>query len=315
MNIDDIKTKIANTEAKVNKIKQTTEKIKLTKDKKIAILNKIFEQNGLDVVYDDIKADEFWIRNYENHPAFAELYSIDFDISSRDEALRDNAKKLVNAEKALQNLTEQLRIEKAKLQYIQDDIPQVIKDFLNAWKNRVKQDMLNQKAQYEEDLKIYQRKINKLILSYLSEHESEYSYLDELPVDDVYGSDTVLRNITYQEIMTKIRQTSTYIKLTEEFNDKYQNPVVFDEDWLDKELDEEMNHKLLDLMSRVTKITGIITDAKLHIQNGDLNGTIIGEDGSAYVETIGAGGYNRDIILDSGRHGQRYHFRVLVKEI
>ena len=28
--------------------------------------------------------------------------------------------------------------------------------------------------------------------------------------------------------------------------------------------------------------------------------------------TIGAGGYNEHVILDSGRHGQCYHYRLLI---
>ena len=59
-------------------------------------------------------------------------------------------------------------------------------------------------------------------------------------------------------------------------------------------------------MERVTKITGVITDASnLHINKGELNGTITGEKGAVNVNTIGAGGYNI----------QRYHFRTLIHKL
>ena len=67
---------------------------------------------------------------------------------------------------------------------------------------------------------------------------------------------------------------------------------------------------ILDLLKRVTKITGPVTDwSGLHTTRGNmgtvLNGIVIGEDGRAEVETILAGGYNI----------QRLHCRTLVKPI
>ena len=68
---------------------------------------------------------------------------------------------------------------------------------------------------------------------------------------------------------------------------------------------------ILNLVNRVKGITGEITDwGKLYLQpdnNGFsiLNGRVEGKEGVAYVESIGAGGYNI----------QRYHIRVLVKSI
>lgn len=61
------------------------------------------------------------------------------------------------------------------------------------------------------------------------------------------------------------------------------------------------------LVARVKEITGEITDAAgLHIgMNGEINGLVIGEQGKANVNTIGAGGYNI----------QCFHFRVLVKAV
>ena len=68
---------------------------------------------------------------------------------------------------------------------------------------------------------------------------------------------------------------------------------------------------ILNLVNRVKGITGEITNwGKLYLQPDNngwsiLNGRVEGKEGVAYVESIGAGGYNI----------QRYHIRVLVKSI
>ena len=78
---------------------------------------------------------------------------------------------------------------------------------------------------------------------------------------------------------------------------------------------EEKKRKYDFLVERICAIVGTITDAtNLRVgEKGDLNGYIIGTDGEATVQTIGAGGYNDNIILDSGRHGQIFHYRTIIK--
>ncbi len=66
---------------------------------------------------------------------------------------------------------------------------------------------------------------------------------------------------------------------------------------------------ILDLLKRVTKITGAVTDwSGLHLTQGNmglvLNGLVIGEDGKARVESIYAEGPI-----------QRLHIRTLVKVV
>ena len=94
----------------------------------------------------------------------------------------------------------------------------------------------------------------------------------------------------------------TYAKNSEGRNEK-----VFDSEKFEKEIKQEANRKYDDMINRVMKVTGKITDASdLHIGlKGDLNGFIHGEKGTAKLNTIGAGGYNI----------QCYHFRTLVHEI
>lgn len=69
---------------------------------------------------------------------------------------------------------------------------------------------------------------------------------------------------------------------------------------------------LINLWNRVKEITGEATDwSDLHLTNGNewegcvVNGLVIGTDGTARVETIGAGGWNI----------QRFHYRTLVHRV
>ena len=81
-------------------------------------------------------------------------------------------------------------------------------------------------------------------------------------------------------------------------------------------MNEEAEAKYLDMIERVTDITGEITDASnLEISpQGDIDGIITGKDGVAKVQTIGAGGYNTGRIVNVKR-GPIFHFRVLVRRI
>lgn len=91
----------------------------------------------------------------------------------------------------------------------------------------------------------------------------------------------------------------------------------FDTEQLNKIIVEEKKRKYEDLVNRVTQVTGTIQDVSnltIGNQNGELNGYVIGEKGKAQVETISAGGYNQNTIVNS-KHGQKFHFRVLVKPI
>ena len=85
----------------------------------------------------------------------------------------------------------------------------------------------------------------------------------------------------------------------------YMENDTIDTDLLDKELKKEADAKYDDIINRTNDIVGTITDAAgLKIgKKGDLNGIIIGEQGKAKVQTIGAGGYNI----------QCYHFRTLIR--
>lgn len=106
------------------------------------------------------------------------------------------------------------------------------------------------------------------------------------------------REMEYREFCKKYRHVDTAIK-----------------DKTDEQIHEENVRDaegiVLDLVNRVKDITGKITSWEgLRISAGNngfavLNGQVTGKEGIAYVESIGAGGYNI----------QRYHIRTLVKPI
>lgn len=69
---------------------------------------------------------------------------------------------------------------------------------------------------------------------------------------------------------------------------------------------KEVELFIVDLYNRVKAITGEVTDwANIHYGGKALNGFVTGENGTAKVESILAGGYNI----------QRLHVRVLVHKV
>lgn len=73
---------------------------------------------------------------------------------------------------------------------------------------------------------------------------------------------------------------------------------------LNKVLNEDVKVKYQDLVHRITEKAGVIQDASdLHIgAKGEINGKVIGNKNTVWVETVSAGGYNVQI----------FHYRTLV---
>lgn len=345
MNIDELKEKVRLAEEKCAKIEKTIEHHKTQGEKKVAMLNKIMEQNNLGITYDDVYEKPNWYYDYQDKDFYHEMYWAMCDISSKESAISDNLKKLKDAQQAVQNWKEKLRLEEVKLQYIQDSVPGVIREFLNEWKSRVIYYYNKKAEEYPEALQEYRETRDKLYYECLVEvvnrlvEENKEEFIQKY----CYGKD-----YTYNRLMEAINNEykpnnsyeyynlihfyytdrndpdkhPKYVRNEEQWKARFGDGFFqawlsreFDPDWLEKEIEQEKNNKLIDLMTRVSKITGEILDATyLYIaDDGNLNGYIIGRDGKAEVETIGAGGYNEHVILESGRHGMCFHYRVLIK--
>lgn len=309
MTLADYEAKIKASEERVEKIKKTIERHKAQRAKKITALDKILSEAGLDLTYEKVKDTSGWYYAYRDQPYYNELSWTSSDIEDKDSAIRDNEEKLKKAEEILETWKKKRNSEKAKLQYIEDSIPEVIKQFLLEWKNRIAKYIEAMRESYPADRKHYLEEVNKIYYRYMKEHEEDFSWID---LSDYNPDENYRHKVTSYKHAREIERGTLYMQITAEFEGQYGDPLFidyksrkFDTEWLDQKLTEIMNDKLVELMQRVGKVTGRILDANLHIEKGDLNGTIYGEDGDAQVTTIGAGGYNI----------QRYHFRVLVKPL
>ena len=125
------------------------------------------------------------------------------------------------------------------------------------------------------------------------------------------------------QTMSKEEWTTKYKELIQTQKEIYKTSWVgtaidlnfrIDEKEFIRHVDSYMQDRYHELVEKVTEITGNITDVSdLRVgMDGTLNGIIIGEDGKAKVETIVAGGYNTDRIVNV-KHGQVRHYRVLVR--
>lgn len=316
MDINTLKDKVTNAEQKVAKCEATVEKHKVQLQKKIDKFNKL--------------ADKLGYEHYDSYDSFYELNNAITDTSIRDdlvwaytevenkeEDINTAESKVADAEKVLKNWQEKLNKEEANLQYINNEIPQILIDFLDDWKEHCREYVLTMADKYFEEKQELKDTINTYCWEYIVDNKDKFDYL----FNSYLGNFATFNNsINYAQYINNYKDSKEFEsiynvkELKNSLENKYNNYFVQfyishrqDINALDKELEKEKNNKLLDLMNRVTAITGIITDTtNLKINaKGDIDGIIYGEKGNCKVTTIGAGGYNI----------QCFHYRVLVKKI
>ena len=203
------------------------------------------------------------------------------------------AKDIAKAEEALEKLRDELAkaIEKANSRDVK-----AILEFLNNWKARVR-------AYYVESFPKYEAAKAEWYKA-----DKEHS---ELWRKYGYGSPEMKKaneehSKRRKEFQARWAFLTPYIdRVLNAERTKYTE--VLDTAKLDKDLQDDADAMYDDIIERTNKITGKITDASaLEVgAKGELNGYIVGERGTAKVQTIGAGGYNI----------QRYHFRTLIHAI
>lgn len=309
MNTTTLQTKIENAEAKVEKTSKTIERHEKQLQKKLDFL----ASKGINVDLKDIDASR-WI-NGERHEWSWEVA----EVSMKLEDIRGAKKKHEEAKKIAMNWRIKLENEQNKENFLEANTPQVIKDFLEEWKilaydwtvKKYKDShALNDKLKSEAQ-EIRNEFILKNFKKEVEEYENNFSYSKQEAIDKIarYHGTSELNSILTEERLTQtiIRNRvanfagATVLQMNTMRNEEERLA------WLDKELNKEKIAKMLDLVTRINNVVGTITDAKgLYISNaGNINGFIVGTQGKASVETIGAGGYNI----------QRFHYRTLINKI
>lgn len=278
MEVKDLESKLNSAEERLNKAITLKGKY----EAKVEKLKKQLEEAGYNI---DLLDTYIWSQEpYEN-------YELKYSYGYAKEAVRDSERKIKELTQVRDNWKTKLELQKAKDTEF-ENIPQVVKDFVHNWRLRA----------------------FKITMEQVAEYETRYREIEKLYDDSFkhgYGSQE------YKELMDKYKKSyqlliNTYSQLVRMIAFKRNK-----EQELNDLLDKEEKAKIFDLIGRVTKVVGTIIDASglsIGYQNGELNGIVIGTDGKAEVETIGAGGYNEHIIVNY-KHGQIFHYRVLVKPI
>ena len=176
---------------------------------------------------------------------------------------------------------------------------------------------------YTDDISRLEREINETTLS-LAEYRKQLTGLMERVSVLITDMPDILKGLKEElverwdkwDIERRDRIQSDYRELDyKEFSRKYTHADVMFKGKSDEQIHDDnvqsAENLIIDLIYRVRKITGEITDwSNICASAGTggftvLNGTVIGKEGIACVESITAGGYNI----------QRLHIRVLVHSV
>lgn len=261
-----------------------------------------------------------------------------YDYNQKIDQLYDNFSKLFDVEKVANNWKVRYETELNK-----ENAPkiQVLVDFLNTWGEHVKDyyhrnannivDLMNEfhniayswlddevieRASYEQKKEIKQRFNDFFKDNHQIFNRHRFSTVDNYDYAEQKGN--------FDSLTKEIAK----FRFIEEDKDGYNSDFgydhckghyelsYFDDEKLNRIIEADKKAKYEDLCNRVTEVTGEIQDvSNLHIgAKGDLNGYVIGANGKAKVETIGAGGYNTGTIVNV-KHGQIFHYRVLVHKL
>ena len=223
--------------------------------------------------------------------------------------LKNTLADIEEAQKALEGYKAQLitETEKANSRNVK-----VILDFLEMWKNRVRQYYMNGLEAYFQDkaeVRTAYNNIHKFPYASPEYKEAESKY-NELRKEFSIACHGFYEKREYIDRWGKTRTEEVKVAEGEyEYLKPYTNERTIEEAAakLEKDLIREAERKYDFIIERTNAIVGTITDAS-NLKVGakdDLNGFIIGTNGTAKVQTIGAGGYNI----------QCFHFRTLINEM
>lgn len=239
-----------------------------------------------------------------------------YDISCIDSDIKDCQSKLKDAQVILSNWKEKYNKRISEDEYIQANCPEVINVFLEQWKQNAISWYLDRYIkfiEFKKELRSEEYKARRECVNLTPEYEK---YKNMLTGDEKHD-DYILLNVWPRKIMEEYlsEKDLNYNQVKKRITNFGDHTLfkmcelneVTHKEWLEKVMEVEKRAKMLDLMRRICEYIGTITDASnLKISpKGDINGILIGTEGRALIETIGAGGYNV----------QCFHFRTLIHHI
>lgn len=280
-NIQTLTANVQKATEKVTKCKATIVRHEKALAKKIATLEKV---SGRTVDTNNLDAYK-WDENHKSYDYYWEAC----EVSSKLSDIKGATKKLAEAERILEGHQAKLDKETEKDEYISNSVPQVIKDFLNAWKDLAygwSVNRYNDFLVFKRDLYAQEKEALKEC-SHMS-WRAKREFMEEKGLNNI---ERRLLNFAGATVM----QMATYRNEEERLA------------FLDKVLEEEKKAKTIDLINRITEVVGDIVDAsKLSVSaKGNLDGIINGTKADAEIKTIGAGGYNI----------QCFHYRTLINKL
>lgn len=205
--------------------------------------------------------------------------------------LRSTAKQIAQAEQALADYTAKLEAEQQKAN--SRNVKAII-EFLENWKKNMRKYYADQFEKYPAAEAVYKAEYEEITNQYAEamKRPGTKAWKECRAAQKAHDKAFAERWGFLFEYVHHNYRTETY---------------TFDSEKFENDIKREAERKYDDIIERTQAIVGEITDAsRLEVgYTGNLDGIIIGTEGKAKVQTIGAGGYNI----------QCFHFRTLIHEV
>lgn len=291
MEIKTLQEKVEKAQEKVEKCQGTIERHQKQLYKKIDTLCKAANIKAEDIMLDCMEAYKFDDKTGKSTPWYWEAC----EVYSKLEDIQGATKKKAEAEKILSNWEEKLTTAINKEKFINNEVPQVLVDFLNNWYTKAHEWHIKRYVDFQE----YRKNLDKQVIDAKSQIGVQNGMMTSRAQDKILKE----MGLDWKTVEAKKADFAghTIIEMCR-FRDQNER-----EAYLAKVLEAEKTRKLLDLVHRIKDAVGEITDAsglKINVRL-NLDGIVIGTTGKAKVQTIGAGGWNI----------QCFHYRTLVNTI
>ena len=226
----------------------------------------------------------------------------DYDLSDIAYYIEEKQKKIADLRKEAEKLSAE--IDKIAAWQNKNRDVRIIWEFLERWEARQVEWYKSLRAMWVDGRK----GMNEM------ENRSSQLYLKAREIAKGLGWGWKLRrgeNAEVDALLKEMEHLDTEVKQFKVFVSPVWGYLTADDELDTQKLDKDLRKESVLMYDRfieqIERFTGKITDvSNLRIgEKGEINGFVIGADGKAKVQTIGAGGYNI----------QRYHYRTLVHAI